>query len=70
MNGVVSLLFVGVFIAQVPISILVYFDARRLGLKNPAMYYLGILVPAAGFVVIPVYVSKRGELPRENEPER
>jgi len=43
-------------------AILVYIDARRLGLENPEQYDLGIILPAAGFLVFVYYVSKRGTL--------
>ncbi|MEY7849360.1 hypothetical protein AB7C87_09190 [Natrarchaeobius sp. A-rgal3] len=65
MDEIVALLLAGVLVVQVPISILVYFDAKRRGLKNPTAYHLGVLVPAAGFVVVPVYLSRRDDLPRE-----
>ncbi|MDQ2050079.1 hypothetical protein RBH26_06235 [Natronolimnohabitans sp. A-GB9] len=61
-----ALLLVAALVAQVPISILVYLDARRLELENSSMYYYGIVVPLAGFLVVAVYLSKRTELPREN----
>jgi hypothetical protein len=41
----------------------VYVDARRRRLEHPEVYWLGILVPAAGFVVILYYLSERKDLP-------
>ena len=67
MSDVVPL-FLAVFIfIQLPIAILVYFDARRLNLKQPEKYDLGIIVPAAGFIVIVYYFSNRKELPKREE---
>ncbi len=42
-----------------------YFDAKRLDLKNPEMYWLGVIVPAGGFAVILYYFSKRKDLPKK-----
>ena len=50
--------------AQYPLGFVVYLDARRLGLRDPAIYGLGIVVPAAGFVVALYYLSERDALPR------
>jgi hypothetical protein len=50
--------------AQYPLALVVYLDARRLGLRDPAIYGLGIVVPAAGFVVVLYYLSARDTLPR------
>ena len=51
-------------VAQYPVAVVVYLDARRLGLRDPATYGLGIVVPAAGFVVALYYLSERATLPR------
>lgn len=48
MTGLLVLIFLGVIVVQVPIAFLISFDARRLGLENPEMYELGVLVPAGG----------------------
>ena len=70
MPGFAGLLVTALIVLQVPAAVLVYLDSKRLNAKNPITYFYGILVPAAGFVVVPVYRSKRGELPRESdEPE-
>ena len=66
MPGFAGFLVTALIVLQVPVAILVYFDAKRLNAKNPLVYFYGILVPAAGFVVVPVYLSKRDELPRES----
>jgi hypothetical protein len=50
--------------AQYPLGLVVYLDARRLGLRDPSTYGLGIVVPAAGFVVALYYLSERDTLPR------
>lgn len=42
-----------------------YFDAKRLDLKNPEMYWLGVVIPAAGFVVILYYFAERRNLPKK-----
>ena len=55
---------VAVLVVQYPLGGAVYLDARRLGLRDPAIYGLGIVVPAAGFVVVLYYLSERGRLPR------
>jgi len=67
MSNTVALLLALVVFAQLPIAIIVYFDARRLGLKQPEKYELGIIVPAAGFIVILYYLSNRRELPKREE---
>jgi len=68
MPDAVPALFVGALLAQLPIAVLVALDARRRNLRNPEMYWLGIVVPAAGFVVILYYVSARDSLPTQ-EPD-
>lgn len=65
MTNVVIGLLAGALIIQFPIGILMYIDARRLDLKNPQMYWLGVIVPAAGFVVILYYFSERKSLPKK-----
>lgn len=57
--------FVGAIAIQIPIGILMYFDAKRLNLKTPEKYWLGVIVPAAGFIVILYYVSERHTLPKK-----
>ena len=52
---------------QIPLAVIVHVDAKRLGLENPMLYELGILVPTAGFLVAVVYFSQRSELPRADE---
>jgi hypothetical protein len=59
------LLVVGAIAIQIPIGILMYFDAKRLNLKNPEVYWLGVGVPAAGFIVILYYISERKSLPKK-----
>jgi hypothetical protein len=67
MADLVVLVLLALLGVQIPIAALVYLDARRLGLKDPEKYWLGILIPTGGFVVIPVYLSRRRELPRADE---
>ncbi len=70
MPGFVGVLVTALIVLQVPAAILVYLDAKRLNAKSPFVYFYGILVPAAGFVVVPVSLSKRDELPLESaDPE-
>lgn len=52
---------------QIPVAIVVHVDAKRLGLANPEMYELGILVPTAGIAVALVYFSRRRDLPRADD---
>lgn len=59
------LLLVGALLIQYPIGVWMYFDARHLNLKNPEMYYLGVIVPAGGFIVILYYISNRADLPKK-----
>ena len=59
------LLFVGAIAIQIPVGILMYFDAKRLNLKSPETYWLGVLIPAAGFLVILYYISERKTLPKK-----
>jgi hypothetical protein len=69
MPDAVPALLVGVLLAQLPIALWVAVDARRRNLRTPEMYWLGIVVPAAGFVVILYYFSARERLPTR-DPER
>ena len=57
MSDLVLALLVGLFVIQIPMAVLVYIDARRLGLENPEQYDLGIILPAAGFLVFAYYSS-------------
>ncbi|SDY01438.1 hypothetical protein SAMN04487946_105115 [Halobellus clavatus] len=57
--------FIAALLVQYPMGALVYLDARRLGVENPATYGLGIIVPAAGFIVGLYYVSERRTLPTQ-----
>ena len=66
MADVVPLVLLGALALQIPIGILMYVDAKRLGLKNPELYWLGVVVPTAGFVVILYYFSERRNLPRKD----
>lgn len=59
------LLIVGAIAVQFPIGVLMYFDAKRLNLKNPHKYWFGVILPAAGFIVILYYFSKRKSLPKK-----
>lgn len=54
---------------QYPIALLIYLDARRRGLRDPGIYGLGIVVPAAGFVVALYYLSERDGLPTADDVE-
>lgn len=65
MPDLVYLFFVGAIAIQIPIGILMYFDAKRLNLRNPETYWLGVIIPAAGFVVILYYLSERKSLPKK-----
>ncbi|MFC6989054.1 hypothetical protein ACFQJD_10680 [Haloplanus sp. GCM10025708] len=65
MADLVPLLLVGAVAIQIPIGILMYLDAKRLGLKNPEIYWLGVVIPAAGFVVILYYFTERRNLPKK-----
>jgi hypothetical protein len=60
------LLFVLAMAIQIPVGALLYLDARRLGLEDPEIYWLGVVVPAAGFVVVLYYLSERKDLPRRD----
>ena len=59
------LLLVGAVAIEIPIGVLIYFDAKRLNLKDPEMYWLGVILPAAGFIVILYYFSERKKLPKK-----
>ncbi|RQG91311.1 hypothetical protein EA462_04820 [Natrarchaeobius halalkaliphilus] len=67
MSDLAALLFNAFLVVQVPIALLVYVDARRLALENPLVYVFGILVPAGGIIVVPIYVSRRDDLPRSGD---
>lgn len=61
--------FVAFLGVQIPLAVLVYIDARRLGLKDPFVWEMGVLVPAAGIPVILYYLSNRKTLPKKSETE-
>jgi len=63
---VVWLLVLAIFL-QLPISLLVRYDAKRLGLKQPIKYELGIIVPTAGFIVLLYYLTNRRDLPKAED---
>jgi hypothetical protein len=67
MNDLVVWLLVLVIFLQLPISLLVRYDAKRLGLKQPVKYELGIIVPTAGFIVLLYYLANRRDLPKAEE---
>ena len=69
MTEPVILLLVGVTLIQLPIGVVLYFDAKRLNLKDPELYWLGVIVPTLGFVVILYYVSERKNLPKKSESD-
>lgn len=64
MADLIAVLLVAVIAAQLPIGVVVYLDARRLGLENPERYWLAIIVPMGGLLVFLVYLSRRDRLPR------
>lgn len=68
MLDIVIILLLVALVIQFPIGILLYLDAKRLDLKNPELYWLGVIVPAGGFAVILYYLSERKTL-LKNEPE-
>jgi len=67
MSELVPFLLVGAVAIQIPIGIVMYFDAKRLDLKDPEVYWLGVVIPAAGFVVILYYFAERRNLPKKEE---
>lgn len=69
MPELVRLVFYGILVAQYPFGLLMYYDAKRLDLKNPEMYLHGVVVPAAGFLVMLYYVSERKNLPKRETEE-
>ncbi|WP_144901188.1 hypothetical protein [Halobellus captivus] len=69
MRELVMLLLVGAVLIQFPLGVVMYFDARRLDLENPEVYWLGVVAPAVGFVVILYYFSERRNLPKKSESD-
>lgn len=69
MREPVMLLLVGALLIQLPLGVVMYFDAKRLNLKNPEVYWLGVVVPTVGFVVILYYFSERRSLPKASEAD-
>lgn len=49
------------------IESLVRYDAKRLGLKQPVKYELGIIVPTAGFVVLLYDLANHRDLPKAED---
>jgi hypothetical protein len=64
MTEPVMLLLVGALLIQLPLAVVIYVDAKGLNLKTPEQYWLGVVVPTVGFVVILYYLSERRNLPR------
>jgi hypothetical protein len=69
MSDLVPFLLVGAVAIQIPIGIVMYFDAKRLDLKDPEVYWLGVVIPAAGFIVILYYFAERRNLPKKEEED-
>ena len=69
MTEPVLLLLVGLTLVQLPLGVLLYFDAKRLNLKDPELYWLGVVVPTVGFVVILYYLSERKNLPKQSSAD-
>ncbi|WP_340102290.1 hypothetical protein [Salinibaculum salinum] len=67
MSDLVVLLLVLVICLQLSASLLVRYDTKRLGLKQPLKYELGVFVPTAGFVVLLYYLANRRDLPKVEE---
>lgn len=59
-------LFLGALAVQVPLAVLVFIDAKRVGFDDPNRYAVGVLAPAAGFLFLPYYVSRRRTAGREH----
>ena len=66
---VVTVGLVVVLIAQSLCAIMIYYDAKRLGIENPSQYSMGVYVPLGGVLVIPVYVSRRRDLTKAARDE-
>jgi len=66
MTDPLVLLLVLLIFLQLPVSLLVRYDAKRLGLRQPVKYELGIVVPAAGFIVLFYYLADRRDLPKDD----
>jgi hypothetical protein len=63
MDPLIYLVLAVVFFLQIPVSAVVYFDAKKRKLKHPGRYELGTLVPLGGLGIVVAYLYKRGELP-------
>lgn len=57
-----------VLIVQYLGAIVIYFDAKRLGIENPSHYSMGVYIPLGGVLVIPAYVSRRRDLAADADP--
>ncbi|MFD1599671.1 hypothetical protein [Halobellus rarus] len=69
MTEPVILLLVGVTLVQLLFGVVMYFDAKRLDLQDPEQYWLGVVVPTIGFVVILYYFSERKNLPKQSKSD-
>lgn len=47
---------------QIPLAALVYYDAKRFDARRLQQYYVAVLAPTLGFVVLPVYLWERRQL--------
>ncbi|WP_336021835.1 hypothetical protein [Halobellus salinisoli] len=69
MRELVMLLLIGSLFIQLPLAVVMYFDAKRLDLRNPEQYWLGVVVPTVGFIVILYYFSERRNLPKKSDAD-
>jgi hypothetical protein len=69
MSDPVPPLLVGAVAIQIPLGVVMYLDARRLKLKDPEVYWLGVVIPAAGFVVVLYYFAERRNLPKKEQED-
>lgn len=56
--NLVTLVLLLALAGQIPVAVVVVWDAQRVGM-DPEVWGLGILLPVAGFVVVFAYLSER-----------
>lgn len=58
---------IAILVAQIPLGLLVYWDATRQDLAKSEEYGLAVIVPAGGLIVLLWYLQARSDLPQVPE---
>ena len=67
MADIAAAVLASVLVVQLPIGLYVRFDARRRGLRHSDTYWLGVIAPAGGLIVIAYYFSNRDRFAQSDD---